>query len=112
LTLAIGLGGVFVAIKLVEYANEIAAGAGFETGTFFTLYFLLTGFHLLHVVLGMVMLAVVLRAATVPLCFCRIASPCSAIARSMRSSIAGWPPGLRSSRSWQSMMPIRCGEIC
>jgi nitric oxide reductase NorE protein len=63
LTLAIGLGGVFVAIKLTEYASEIAAGAGLETSTFFTLYFLLTGFHLLHVVLGMVMLAVVLRGA-------------------------------------------------
>jgi nitric oxide reductase NorE protein len=63
LTLAIGLGGAFVAIKLAEYTNEIAAGAGLETSTFFTLYFLLTGFHLLHVVLGMVMLAVVLRGA-------------------------------------------------
>jgi len=63
LLLAIGLGGAFVAIKLLEYANEIAAGAGFETSTFFTLYFLLTGFHLLHVVLGMVILAAVLRNA-------------------------------------------------
>jgi nitric oxide reductase NorE protein len=63
LTLAIGLGGSFVAIKLVEYASEVAAGAGLETSTFFTLYFLLTGFHLLHVVLGMVMLALVLRGA-------------------------------------------------
>lgn len=63
LMLAIGLGGAFVAIKLVEYGGEIAAGADIETSTFFTLYFLLTGFHLLHVVLGMVMLAVVLRGA-------------------------------------------------
>jgi nitric oxide reductase NorE protein len=50
-------------IKLAEYAGEVAAGAGLETSTFFTLYFLLTGFHLLHVVLGMVMLALVLRSA-------------------------------------------------
>ena len=63
LLIAIGLGGGFVAIKFLEYANEIAAGAGLETSTFFTLYFLLTGFHLLHVVLGMVILAVVLRGA-------------------------------------------------
>jgi nitric oxide reductase NorE protein len=63
LLLAIGLGGAFVAIKLLEYAGEIAAGAGLETSTFFTLYFLLTGFHLLHVVLGMVILAVVWRGA-------------------------------------------------
>ena len=63
LALAIGLGCAFVAIKLLEYANEIATGAGLETSAFFTLYFLLTGFHLLHVVLGMVILAVVLRRA-------------------------------------------------
>ena len=63
LALAIGLGCAFVAIKLLEYANEIATGAGLETSAFFTLYFLLTGFHLLHVVLGMVILAVVLRDA-------------------------------------------------
>lgn len=61
LLLAIALGGAFVAIKLMEYANEVAAGAGLETSTFFTLYFLLTGFHLLHVALGMVILAVVSR---------------------------------------------------
>jgi nitric oxide reductase NorE protein len=63
LALAIALGGAFVAIKILEYAGEIATGAGLETSTFFTLYFLLTGFHLLHVVLGMVILAVVLHSA-------------------------------------------------
>jgi nitric oxide reductase NorE protein len=60
---AVALGATFVAIKLVEYAAEIAAGAGLETSSFFTLYFLLTGFHLLHVCLGMVILAVVWRRA-------------------------------------------------
>jgi nitric oxide reductase NorE protein len=64
LVLAIGLGGAFIAIKFSEYANEIAAGAGLETSTFFTLYFLLTGFHLLHVALGMVILTVVLPGAS------------------------------------------------
>jgi nitric oxide reductase NorE protein len=63
LLFAIGLGGAFVTIKLVEYANEIAKGIGLETSTFFTLYFLLTGFHLLHVGLGMIILAVVWRGA-------------------------------------------------
>jgi len=65
LVLAIALGCSFVAIKLLEYANEIATGVGLETSTFFTLYFLLTGFHLLHVLLGMDILAVVLRGAAV-----------------------------------------------
>lgn len=63
LALTIALGAAFVAVKLTEYGSELAAGAGLETSTFFTLYFLLTGFHLLHVVLGMVILAVVLRSA-------------------------------------------------
>ncbi len=36
-----GLGGLFVAIKLGEYAEEIGRGIGLETSPFFTLYFLL-----------------------------------------------------------------------
>lgn len=56
---AILLGGLFIAVKLVEYQAKFAAGIGIETDGFFTLYFLVTGFHLLHVVLGMVILAAV-----------------------------------------------------
>jgi len=63
LLLAMALGGAFVTIKLVEYAREIGAGIGLETSVFFTLYFLLTGFHLLHVCLGIIILAVVCRRA-------------------------------------------------
>jgi nitric oxide reductase NorE protein len=63
LLLAMALGGAFVAIKLVEYAYEIGGGIGLETSVFFTLYFLLTGFHLLHVCLGIIILAVVCRRA-------------------------------------------------
>ena len=48
LLLAMALGCAFVAIKLVEYAGEIGGGIGLETSVFFTLYFLLTGFHLLQ----------------------------------------------------------------
>jgi nitric oxide reductase NorE protein len=63
LLLAMVLGCAFVAVKLVEYAGEIGGGIGIETSVFFTLYFLLTGFHLLHVCLGIVILAVVCRRA-------------------------------------------------
>lgn len=56
---AILLGGLFVVVKLVEYRAKFAAGIGIETDSFFTLYFLVTGFHLLHVVLGMGILAAV-----------------------------------------------------
>lgn len=56
---AMALGFVFIAVKLAEYIAKAQAGIGLETDTFFTLYFLLTGFHLLHVVLGIVILAAV-----------------------------------------------------
>ncbi|GGI22198.1 cytochrome c oxidase subunit 3 family protein [Bradyrhizobium guangdongense] len=62
---AMALGTLFIGIKLFEYAGEIALGNGLETSPFFTLYFLLTGFHLLHVGLGIVILAVVSRSASV-----------------------------------------------
>lgn len=47
---------VYVGIKLTEYAHLGAAGLGLEHSTFFTLYWILTGFHFLHVLLGMVIL--------------------------------------------------------
>lgn len=57
------LGALFVAIKLTEYAGEFGRGLDIETGTFATLYVLLTGFHLLHVVLGIaILIAVAVRA--------------------------------------------------
>jgi nitric oxide reductase NorE protein len=56
---AMALGLTFVALKLVEYADKIQAGIGLETDTFFTLYFLVTGFHLMHVLLGVVILGAV-----------------------------------------------------
>ena len=65
LLIAMALGGLFIAIKLTEYAEEIGRGIGLETSPFFTLYFLLTGFHLLHVGLGIIILAVVCRRAEI-----------------------------------------------
>ncbi|MCG2638430.1 MULTISPECIES: cytochrome c oxidase subunit 3 family protein [Bradyrhizobium] len=62
---AMALGAFFIATKLFEYAGEIALGNGLETSPFFTLYFLLTGFHLMHVCLGIVILALVSRSASV-----------------------------------------------
>lgn len=56
---AAALGLVFLAVKAREYAAEIGAGFTIETDTFFSLYYLLTGFHALHVVMGVVLLVVV-----------------------------------------------------
>ncbi|WP_349597952.1 cytochrome c oxidase subunit 3 family protein [Thalassospira sp. NFXS8] len=53
------LGLVFLVVKLVEYGAKINAGITIDTSTFFTLYFLITGFHALHVVLGLGILCVV-----------------------------------------------------
>jgi nitric oxide reductase NorE protein len=54
-----GLGIVFLAVKAMEYASKMALGIGIETSPFFTFYFLLTGFHALHVVAGVGLLAFV-----------------------------------------------------
>jgi len=53
------LGAIFLAIKGVEYADLFANGFGIETNTFFRLYFLITGFHALHIVLGLVIMGIV-----------------------------------------------------
>jgi nitric oxide reductase NorE protein len=59
LALAAALGAVFLGVKAVEYTNEIAAGYDMDSGTFFTLYYLITGFHAIHVFVGMLVLGIV-----------------------------------------------------
>jgi cytochrome c oxidase subunit III len=68
LALTIALGLVFLALKLIEYAEHIAAGilpgAGYRFAElpndgarlFFTLYYCMTGLHALHVIAGMAVL--------------------------------------------------------
>ncbi len=53
------LGTVFLFIKALEYRDKIIHGTAGLNETFITLYFLLTGFHAAHVVLGIIILAVV-----------------------------------------------------
>ncbi|MFZ1679939.1 MAG: cytochrome c oxidase subunit 3, partial [Rhizobiaceae bacterium] len=53
------LGLVFVAVKLSEYAAKAALGYGMETDAFFTLYYLVTGFHLAHVMFGIGVLGLI-----------------------------------------------------
>lgn len=57
---AIAFGGVFLGIKAIEYADKIAQGFTPETDTFFQLYYLMTGFHALHVVAGLLILGIVM----------------------------------------------------
>lgn len=56
---AAALGLAFLVIKAREYADKAAHGIDIETDAFFTFYYLLTGFHALHVVAGMVILGLV-----------------------------------------------------
>ncbi|MGL2962800.1 cytochrome c oxidase subunit 3 [Flavobacterium sp. RSB2_4_14] len=51
------LGGLFfILLKSVEYYTKIESGFLLDTNTFFTFYWLLTGFHFIHVVVGLVIL--------------------------------------------------------
>ncbi|NMM80273.1 cytochrome-c oxidase [Acidovorax sp. SRB_14] len=54
---ALACGAAFVAVKLAEYAQKIDAGVDFSSNTFYLFYLMLTGFHFLHVLVGMLALA-------------------------------------------------------
>ena len=49
-------GLLFILLKSIEYYTKIASGFVLDTNTFFTFYWLLTGFHFIHVVVGLVIL--------------------------------------------------------
>lgn len=59
LLLAALFGFAFMAVKMVEYGGEIPFSGDASFGSFFELYFLITGFHLLHVVFGAFVLLLV-----------------------------------------------------
>ena len=56
LLLALLAASLYVVLKVTEYRHLLASGLGMEHNTFFTLYWILTGFHFLHVLLGMFIL--------------------------------------------------------
>lgn len=51
-------GGGFLWMKIHEFNAKFAAGIDMSTNDFYMFYFMLAGFHMLHVVVGMVILAV------------------------------------------------------
>ncbi len=56
------LGGVlFLVLKSIEYSHKIDAGLTIGYNTFFTFYWMLTLFHVIHVIVGLVILLVVQR---------------------------------------------------
>ena len=57
LTLLCGVS--FVALKTIEWSMKVREGFDFSTNEFFWFYFFLTGIHVLHVLIGFVVLGVV-----------------------------------------------------
>ena len=51
------LGGfLFLLLKSYEYYTKIDNGITLDTNTFYTFYWMLTGFHIIHVLIGLVIL--------------------------------------------------------
>ena len=51
-------GGGFLIVKVIEYSAKFGAGISMSTNTFYMFYISLTFFHFMHVILGMVILAI------------------------------------------------------
>jgi nitric oxide reductase NorE protein len=55
---ALAMGLLFLVVKFFEYAHHYALGINLRTNLFYMFYFSLTFFHVMHVLLGMVVLGV------------------------------------------------------
>jgi nitric oxide reductase NorE protein len=53
---AMGLGSSFIIIKIVEFSDKFEQGINLSTNTFFMFYIILTVFHFMHVLLGLIIL--------------------------------------------------------
>jgi nitric oxide reductase NorE protein len=60
---AIGCGLAFSVLKVVEYVGKIDVGITPQTNTFYMFYFLLTGLHWFHLILGLAVLSYLLVSA-------------------------------------------------
>ena len=56
---AIGVGLIFIVVKLMEFSDKFEQGINLSTNTFFMFYLMLTVFHFLHVVLGLYILTII-----------------------------------------------------
>jgi len=59
LLMAMLFGVFFLMLKVIEYNTKLEAGLDISYNTFFTFYWLLTLFHVIHVIVGLVILATV-----------------------------------------------------
>lgn len=67
LWLTMGVGSLFAVSKGIEWGNKISHGIGLTTNEFWTYYFVFTGVHFLHFVIGVAVLLVLLSRAAKPL---------------------------------------------
>lgn len=56
---ALVMAAIYIVVKSWEYAQLVDSGIGLSTNSYFTLYFMITAFHYMHVLLGMVILAAI-----------------------------------------------------
>ncbi|GAJ96996.1 putative cytochrome c oxidase subunit III [Rhizobium rhizogenes NBRC 13257] len=63
---ALFCGGTFVILKCVEYTHLVSAGNGPGSNLYFTYFFILTGVHLIHVLIGFVTLGIMIAKARQP----------------------------------------------
>jgi len=63
LRIALGCGLGFCAVKILEYGEKFRAGIAINSNDFFMYYFVFTGIHLLHVLIGMGVLIFMTRVA-------------------------------------------------
>ena len=61
LNFSVLLGLVFLIIKFTEYQLKLSSGITLSTNTFFTFYFLITGFHAVHVALGILIFVIFIQ---------------------------------------------------
>lgn len=57
LSITVLLGVTFLFLKGWEYYSKIEMGFGLSSNTFFTYYWLLTGFHFVHVLIGLLLIS-------------------------------------------------------
>jgi nitric oxide reductase NorE protein len=63
LVFALLTASIYIVLKITEYSALVEHGFDISTNTFYTLYFFITGFHLMHVLLGMIILAYMAKRA-------------------------------------------------
>lgn len=59
--IAFALGAIFPLMKIIEWTPKLSAGLTAGENLFFMFYYIMTGLHLTHVLLGLVLLGFVMR---------------------------------------------------